>query len=67
MEEEFESPLVYQLSTGKVSMPVFSRWSAPRRVPDVSDALAVGGDVDDNASTGSSGSMPPLLDHVDSD
>ncbi|OJT06305.1 hypothetical protein TRAPUB_2845 [Trametes pubescens] len=70
MEEEFETPLVYKLATGKITIPVFSRWSAPRQVEDAPDPVTIGDseDVDDNASTGSSGSMPPLVDHVsDSD
>lgn len=70
MEEDLGTPLVYKLATGKLIMPVFSRWRAPRQVQDGPDPVTVGDseDVDDNASTGSSGSMPPLVDHVsDSD
>ncbi len=66
-EEEYDTPLVWQLTTGKLSMPVLSRWSAP--VPVHVDEGAVMGSeaVKDHASVSSSGSMPPLVDESDSD
>ncbi len=63
MEEEFDTPLVWRLATGKLSFPVFSRWSAPGPVHVDEGAIAGEVAVDDNVSVSSSGSMPPLVDH----
>ncbi|OJT08765.1 hypothetical protein TRAPUB_338 [Trametes pubescens] len=60
-EEEFETPLVWQLATGRLSMPVFSRWRGESGTVGTAGSIDVG-DQDD-ADSNSSGSIPPLVDY----